>query len=161
MWVLPGRLPTVPPGRSLDKYRTMIPVSSSSKYDGEYSSYEVLIRPPRFTGSCQPKSSCLFVRRETYRSVLPVSPYPPGRPDWKNSECPSAERFGLAVPLPTAFMTGVVLNASKLTGACQGASILARCETQISLRWGVLGPLTPPGRSDVMYRLRPSLEIAQ
>src|SRR5712664_2507031 len=48
------------------------------------------------------------------------------------------------------------------TGSPQGASRLARCETQMS------GPPRPPGRApggegrseELMYRLRPSLEIA-
>src|SRR3989442_4588885 len=44
------------------------------------------------------------------------------------------------------------------TGSPQGASMLARCETQTS------GPPRPPGRGagseELMYRLRPSLEIA-
>src|SRR6266705_4752691 len=43
------------------------------------------------------------------------------------------------------------------TGSPQGASMLARCETQMS------GPPRPPGRGvgseELMYRLRPSLEI--
>src|SRR2546428_11235147 len=48
------------------------------------------------------------------------------------------------------------------TGSPQGASRLARCETQMS------GPPRPPGRApggaggreELMYRLRPALEIA-
>src|SRR2546425_13060293 len=45
------------------------------------------------------------------------------------------------------------------TGSPQGASLLARWETQMS------APPLPPGRGagseEVMYRLRPSLEIAE
>src|SRR3989442_3061306 len=42
----------------------------------------------------------------------------------------------------------------RFTGAPQGSSILARCDTQMSV------PPNPPGRSELTYRLRPSLEIA-
>src|SRR3989454_7661251 len=38
--------------------------------------------------------------------------------------------------------------------AASSASVQARCETQMSV------PPNPPGRSELMYRLRPSLEIA-
>src|SRR5216684_2447016 len=56
----------------------------------------------------------------------------------------------------------VLMFGPKSTGGPQGASMLARCETQMS------APPRPPGREpggrgrgeEVMYRLRPSLEIA-
>src|SRR6266853_1865581 len=56
----------------------------------------------------------------------------------------------------------VLMFGPKSTGGPQGASVLARCETQMS------APPRPPGRTpggggegeEVMYRLRPSLEIA-
>src|SRR5215831_9347587 len=57
-------------------------------------------------------------------------------------------------------MTGGWLNASRLTGVCQAASRLTRWETQISSTLPGFAPLAPPGRVEVMYRLRPSFEIA-
>src|SRR6516162_5620351 len=57
-------------------------------------------------------------------------------------------------------MTGVLLNASRFTGGPQSASRLARCETQISIKPVGFLPLTPPGRSEVKYRLSPFFEIA-
>src|SRR5713226_643450 len=47
----------------------------------------------------------------------------------------------------------------RFAGVCQAhigssASVQARCETQMSV------PPSPPGRLELMYRLRPSLEIA-
>ena len=57
-------------------------------------------------------------------------------------------------------MTGVLLNASRFTGGPQSASRLARCETQISIKPVGFLPLTPPGRSEVRYRLSPFFEIA-
>ena len=86
----------------------------------------------------------------------------------KNMKCPSGVKLGTLVlwpptpppTLPMLLMTGTGLNASRLIGVCQGASRLARFDTQISLTLPRFAPLTPPGGSEVKYRLRPSFEIA-
>src|SRR5438045_2555991 len=54
-----------------------------------------------------------------------------------------------ATSLPAELIFG-----PRFRGAPHGSSALARCETQMST------PPRPPGRSELMYRLRPSLEIA-
>src|SRR2546423_14728951 len=54
-----------------------------------------------------------------------------------------------AASLPAELMLG-----PRFSGAPHGSSMLARCETQMSM------PPRPPGRSELMYRLSPSLEIA-
>src|SRR6516162_2223730 len=111
-------------GRLLLKYIVMMPVSSSSKYIADSSENSLLIVQPRLTGSCQPKSLCLFVRRETQRS--PGSPQPPGRgsgsgPVLRNIWCPSGEKLlAPSCRLLTALIRDTLLWVSKLTGVCQG-----------------------------------------
>src|SRR6185437_12778882 len=79
---------------------------------------------------------------------MSATPHPPGRRLWKYSRCPSGESVG-ATSLTLELTVG-----PRFCGGPQGSSTLARCDTQMS------SPPKPPGRSEVMYRLRPSLEIA-
>src|SRR5216117_2628229 len=79
---------------------------------------------------------------------MSARPHPPGRKLWKYSRCPSRENAG-ATSLELELTVG-----PRFCGGPQGSSRLARCETQMS------SPPKPPRRPDVMYRLRPSLEIA-
>src|SRR3989454_582755 len=79
---------------------------------------------------------------------MSARPHPPGRKLWKYTRCPSGENAG-ATSLELELTVG-----PRFCGAPQGSSTLARRETQMS------SPPTPPGRPEVMYRLRPSLEIA-
>src|SRR5256712_5334707 len=79
---------------------------------------------------------------------MSAMPHPPGRKLWKYSRCPSGENAG-AASLLLELTVG-----PRFCAAPQGSSTLARRETQMS------SPPTPPGRPEVMYRLRPSLEIA-
>src|SRR2546425_2003817 len=141
------------PGRGLLKYSVVMPVASSSKMVGPLSANGEFTTHPRFSGGSQPKSSRLSWRRETNRSAAPQPPRPVL---WKYSLWPSVERLGTP-SFPAELMFG-----PRSTGSPQGASMLARCETQMS------APPRPPGREpggegraeEVMYRLRPSLEIA-
>src|SRR6266566_2399343 len=79
---------------------------------------------------------------------MSARPHPPGRKLWKYIRCPSGENAG-ATSLELELTVG-----PRFCGGPQGSSTLARCETQMS------SPPKPPRRPDVMYRLRPSLEIA-
>src|SRR5262249_8999386 len=96
---------------------------------------------------CQGKSWRLFWRRETQRSG---PPQPPGRILPKYIKWPSGEKVGLPVLPIVLLMTG-----PRLRGGSHSASRSARWETQLSRNWP---PLTPPGRTEVMYRLNPFLE---
>ena len=79
---------------------------------------------------------------------MSAMPHPPGRKLWKYIRCPSGENAG-ATSLELELTVG-----PRFCGAPQRSSTVARCETQMS------SPPKPPKRPDVMYRLRPSLEIA-
>src|SRR5437016_7341418 len=79
---------------------------------------------------------------------MSAMPHPPGRKLWKYSRCPSGENAG-ATSLELELTVG-----PRFCAAPQGSSTLGRRETQMS------SPPKPPGRPEVMYRLRPSLEIA-
>src|SRR2546428_11266252 len=79
---------------------------------------------------------------------MSARPHPPGRKLWKYIRCPSGENVG-AASLELESTVG-----PRFCGGPQGSSRLARLETQMS------SPPKPPGRPEVMYRLRPSLEIA-
>src|SRR5439155_9972473 len=79
---------------------------------------------------------------------MSARPHPPGRKLWKYIRCPSGENAG-ATSLELELTVG-----PRFCAGPQGSSTVARCETQMS------SPPKPPRRPDVMYRLRPSLEIA-
>src|SRR2546422_214673 len=79
---------------------------------------------------------------------MSARPHPPGRKLWKYIRCPSGENAG-ATSLELELTVG-----PRFCAGPQGSSTVARCETQMS------SPPTPPGRPEVMYRLRPFLEIA-
>src|SRR6266487_53932 len=79
---------------------------------------------------------------------MSARPHPPGRKLWKYIRCPSGENAG-ASSLELELTVG-----PRFCAGPQGSSTVARCETQMS------SPPTPPGRPEVMYRLKPSLEIA-
>src|SRR5438034_11182054 len=79
---------------------------------------------------------------------MSAGPHPPGRKLWKYIRCPSRENAG-ATSLTLELTVG-----QRFCAGPQGSSTVARRETQMS------SPPTPPGRPEVMYRLRPSLEIA-
>src|SRR5213593_1614449 len=79
---------------------------------------------------------------------MSARPHPPGRKLWKYIRCPSGENAG-ATSLELELTVG-----PRFCAGPQGSSTVARCETQTS------SPPKPPGRPEVMYRLRPSLEIA-
>src|SRR5438093_3777311 len=79
---------------------------------------------------------------------MSAGPHPPGRKLWKYIRCPSCENAG-ATSLTLELTVG-----PRFCAGPQGSSTVARRETQMS------SPPTPPGRPEVMYRLRPSLEIA-
>src|SRR6266853_165642 len=99
---------------------------------------------------------------------MSASPSPPGRRLLKyRVVIPVASSSKMTGPLSAngEFTTHPRFSGNshpKSTGGPQGASVLARCETQMS------APPRPPGRTpggggegeEVMYRLRPSLEIA-
>src|SRR5262249_23775871 len=75
------------------------------------------------------------------------SPKPPRPVEWNNNQCPSREKLG-------ALSSPLLLRADpRFTGWPHGASWLARRDTQRS------SPPWPPGRLELKYRLRPSLEI--
>src|SRR6266581_3718125 len=125
-----------------------MPVASSSKYVGPASLKGELTTQPRFSAGCQPfgpESKRLSSRWETKRSA---SPQPPRPVLWKYMLCPSGVRFG-ATSIP-----GELMLRPRCCGVPHGAPMLSRCETQMS------SMPNPPGRSELMYRLRPSLEIA-
>src|SRR5207249_10827218 len=79
---------------------------------------------------------------------MSARPHPPGRKLWKYIRCPSGESVG-ATSLELELTVG-----PRFCGGPQGSSRLARCESQMS------SPPKPSRRPDVMYRLRPFLEIA-
>src|SRR5262245_57238076 len=72
---------------------------------------------------------------------------PPTGPLLKNSQCPSREKPG-ALSSPSVLRVG-----PRFTGTPHGSSWLARRETQRSR------PPEPSERSELKYRLSPSLEI--
>src|SRR5213596_3460426 len=75
-------------------------------------------------------------------------PKPPGRSLLKYIVCPSREKEA------ASSLEAVLIVGPRFTGSPQASSRLARCETQMSFR------PKPPGRSELKYRLRPSLESA-
>src|SRR6266516_2885014 len=79
---------------------------------------------------------------------MSARPHPPGRKLWKYIRCRSDENVG-ATSLELELTVG-----PRFCAGPQGSSTVARRETQMS------SPPTPPGRPEVTYRLRPSLEIA-
>src|SRR6267154_4648298 len=79
---------------------------------------------------------------------MSARPQPPGRKLWKYIRCPSGENAG-AASLERELTVG-----PRYCAGPQVSSTVARCATQMS------SPPKPPRRPDVMYRLRPSLEIA-
>src|SRR5262245_36119958 len=79
---------------------------------------------------------------------MSASPKPPRPVEWNSNQCPSREKLG-------ALSSPLLLRAGpRFAGWPHASSRLARRDTQRS------SPPWPPGRSELKYRLRPSLEIA-
>src|SRR5262249_49134356 len=131
------------PGRLLVKMSVVTPVSSSSNSVGPASSYAELTPDPRLAGGSQAKSSWISTRCEAQMSR---PPNPRGRSLWKKSQWPSRENAGLNSTAP------VLMTDPRFCGASQVLSTLERWETQRS------SAPKPPGRFEVKYRLKPSLE---
>src|SRR5215211_290370 len=72
----------------------------------------------------------------------------PARSLLKYIVCPSREKEGVSS------LAAVLIVGPRFTGSPQASSRLARCETQMS------APPNPPGRLELKYRLRQSLESA-
>src|SRR5439155_3277390 len=100
---------------------------------------------PTFTGGSHPKSSCGLPRRDTHRSPRPT---PPSRLLLKNIHRPSREKAGWPSLRP------VLTTGPRFIGGFQGLSTVSRFDSQMS------APPNPPGRSEVKYKVRSSLEIA-
>src|SRR5216683_6035726 len=124
----------------------VIPVSSSWKKVGAFwSKSGRLMSPASLSAGSHAKSSWTCFRYE----LQMAGSFEPAKVDrLKKSQCPSEEKFG-ANSLP-----GVLIFGPRCIGGPHWASRFARWETQMSL----LPKL--PGRSELMYRLRPSFEIA-
>src|SRR5712664_3656839 len=84
---------------------------------------------------------------------MSASPQPPRPVLWKYNWCPFGVNVG-ARSFPAELMFGPRFAGVCHAQAGSSASAQARCETQMSV------PPNPPGRSELMYRLSPSLEIA-
>ncbi len=84
---------------------------------------------------------------------MSASPQPPRPVLWKYIRCPSGVNVG-ARSFPAELMCEPRFTGVRHAHAGSSPSVQARCETQMSV------PPKPPVRSELMYRLRPSLEIA-
>jgi hypothetical protein len=78
----------------------------------------------------------------------------------EKQQMPVGREIGSIGGAADAVNDGHSIERIRLTGALQGALRLARCETQISSLLLKFIPLTPAGRVEEMYRLRPFFEIA-
>src|ERR671923_2708064 len=132
----PGASAANPPGRTLEKYRTL-PLPGSGSGNGLASSAALLTSQPTFAGARQPPGS----RRVTYMSA---PPQPPARVLTKNSV------WSLRSIVGQKSFAGELTGAPRFSGAPHGASALSRRATQMSM------PPSPPGRFDAMYSVRSS-----